>query len=137
MLQPGPIEVHCAIGARPLSGAWVIVTLPMVSKNPYRLLFGPSDVHGVISITSDDLRTKTRAEIDFFPMDYSIFPEAWTGTMEAEVVDLGGVERLRSAMELWGSDSFPPDFGRVLNDYEEKLRRLDNSQLNASVVGAA
>jgi hypothetical protein len=109
----------------------------MLSKNPYRLLFGPSGADGVIRVSSDELRAKTRAEIDFFPMDYSTFPETWTGTIEADVVDLNGVDRLRSAMELWGCDSFPPEFGRILNDYEEKLRRLDSSQLNASVVGAA
>src|SRR5439155_21669855 len=79
MPEPTPIEVHCAIGEEPLSGAWVTLTLPMRSKNPYRLLFGPADAGGVIRISSDELRAKARAAIDFFPIDYSNFPEAWTG----------------------------------------------------------
>jgi hypothetical protein len=135
--QPAPLEIHCAIGQHPLPYAWVVLTLPMLSKNPYRLLFGPSGADGVIRVSSDELRAKTRAEIDFFPMDYSTFPDTWTGTMGAEVVDLDRVRGLRSAMELWGSASYPPDFEAVLNEYEARLQHLDNSQLNASVVAAA
>ena len=56
--------------------------------------------------------------------------------MEAEVVDLNRVRRLRSAIDLWGSASYPPDFEGVLGEYEATLRRLDNSQLDASVVAA-
>jgi hypothetical protein len=137
VVGPGSVEIHCAIGNRSLPDAWVMLTLPMVSKNPYRLLFGPSDADGVIRISSEELQTKTRAEIDFFPMDYSTFPDTWTGTMGAEVVDLDRVRGLRSAMELWGSASYPPDFEAVLNEYEARLQHLDNSQLNASVVAAA
>jgi hypothetical protein len=136
MPEPTPIEVHCAIGEEPLSGAWVTLTLPMRLKNPYRLLFGPADAGGVIRISSDELRAKARAEIDFFPMDYSSFPEAWTGAVEVDVLDVNGVHRVRSAMDLWGDAFYPPDFNRVLTEYEENLHQLDLSLLHASVVAA-
>jgi hypothetical protein len=130
---PAQVSIRCTADGEPLAWAFVTVQLPMWSKNQYALVFGPSDGNGVIRVSGDELAAQARAEQDAFPMDYATFPADWSGAIGVEVLDQAGVQRLREAMRVWGEGFYPPEFGRTLNAYEQRLRALEGRHLQAEI----
>jgi hypothetical protein len=134
---PSRTVIACTVDDDPLSGAYVIVTLPMWEKNQYHLLFGPSNEHGLIHVTGDELQSMAEREANAFPMDYAGFPDGWTGGMGVEVVDASGLERLRSGVRTWGSGSFRPEYPQLLDAYADRLDELGSRRLSAEVARSA
>lgn len=131
---PRVVRIECCAASEPLGSAWVMVTLPMESKNPYRLLFGPSDDWGVVEIDRDELLATARREQELALMDYTAFPGGWTGEIQAKVLGLRDIARLRAAIETWGLDAYPPDFELHLSKYEAQLRDLGDAALSVQIV---
>ncbi len=73
-------------------------------------------------------------EVDAFPMDYATFPGDWTGSLGVEVLDLGGVQRLREAIGVWGEQFYPPNFAHTLDGYEQRLRKVEGRRLEAEIA---
>jgi hypothetical protein len=106
----------------------------MWSKNQYSLVFGPSDSDGSIRASGDELAERARAVVDAFPMDYTTFPDDWTGGLGVEVLDAAGVQRLREAISVWGEQLYPPNFALTLDSYEQRLRTLEGRRLEAEIA---
>ena len=131
---PSRVVIRCTADDEPFVGAYVIVSLPMWSKNQYALLFGPSDERGLISISADDLTRQARHEEAAFPMDYVSFPAKWAGGIGAEILDADGVQRLREAISVWGDGHLPALLAGDLDGYETRIRRFAHQRLVAEVA---
>jgi len=131
---PASVVIACTANGEPFSGAYVFVRLPMWHKNQYVLPFGPSDDEGFIRISGPELKERADEWQALLLMDYETFPERWTGGIGAEVLTAEGIEPLRSAMETWGPDFYPPQLVDDLQTYEARLRDVQGQALRAEVA---
>ena len=83
---PDSLEILCHADDRPRADLSVMVTLTMAQKNPFRLIFGPTDSAGRVLVLKNELEQGMKSVAEVFPADYS-GSAAFTG--EIHVAPLG------------------------------------------------
>jgi hypothetical protein len=112
------IETIIEVGGLPTAGMFVMLKFQTGKKNPFNLLFGPSDEQGKIEVSRDNILSEARKEIDLFPMDHWNMEVDWTGALRVTPTNRESLARALCATRLFRSY----DYGR---GYEESLSAAD------------
>ena len=135
LLRIEKLQVGCLLDGVPLPGAWVIVHLGTVAKNPFASLHGPADVHGVVKVTGRELYEWATVQANFALMDY-VSPD---GGLSGElVVAPVGVEDIELALDahtkMSGFITYPTDFDKDLASLRDRLREAPPGRLTVRVL---
>jgi hypothetical protein len=119
---PDRIAVTAHISGHALNGAFFEIELPMRRKNSFRILLGPTDAGGTVSLTRNELLAKAKQEEELFPMDYVDLQSGWTGEVVVAGVDRAAIRTLRSAFATWSeAGGYPERFLPLLDELDERL----------------
>jgi hypothetical protein len=131
---PDRLRVLAVSDSKPLSGAWVRLTLPTTRKNDFMMSFGPADKEGVLEISATDIERKVRATKNFFLMDYGSLAD-WTGEIRISVMNREAVELLMDAYQIFGRTPklYPVDLPDLMDAYDRRLREVEDQMLTAEV----
>lgn len=142
MGREAPVEPHLpeelttsvALAGDALSGAFIVVTLPMFSKNPYELFFGPADEAGRIVVTRAALEREIAATLQTGLMDYAPLTE-WAGQILVSAFNAEDVDRALDGYATWGDVAglYPADFPKLMQRLRERLHRNPDASLTLSV----
>lgn len=128
---PEHIEVRCKVKGAPFKGAWIILVIKTSYKNPFNLLFGPTNSLGEIAITRAQVLAEAEKNRRMFLMDYGHPEEDWTGHIEIEPMNVEDVQKALQAHELFkGAFKYPEDFQQKLLDYLEGLKQVIGERLD-------
>jgi hypothetical protein len=109
---PDHLDVTVTRAGRPLSGAWVELVLPMERKQDYRLMLGPADGAGVLTVSRAELENQISViQLSAF-MDYSSLG-VWRGELVIAPFAAAAIARARARQASWDGGLFaayPADF---------------------------
>ncbi|HTU85626.1 MAG TPA: hypothetical protein VMF57_08630 [Solirubrobacteraceae bacterium] len=134
---PSRLEILVALGGEPLPGGWVLASLPMFTKNSYRLFFGPTTAAGLVVVTGEDLSGGAQEINKLFPMDYvGLGAASWSGEVLLRPVTLTAIEHLRVGFATWGhTGMYPGDFAEQMDVLQERLTAVaPNSLIELSLL---
>lgn len=117
-----------------LPGAWVMVSLGVVSKNPYHLVFGPTSAAGTLMLDRKMIVEAAAAQQYLAIMDYAPLEGGWDGVIQLDVMDGSDVARAMSGYALWGEvRSFPSNYVEGVRAFGAALTTLGNVRLSIQV----
>jgi hypothetical protein len=131
---PEKLRVRAISDSTPLSGAWILLTLPVILKNDFQMPFGPTDETGVLEISAAEIEREVSATKNFFLMDYTGLVH-WTGEIRISVMNREAVELLMDAYQTFGRTPklFPVDLPDQMDTYQRRLREVEGQILTAEV----
>ena len=115
---PSKLEITIIVGGQPTTGMLVMLKFFTARKNPYQLVFGPSNEQGKIEVSRDQILSEARKTADLFPMDHWNIEVDWSGVLQVTPMNRESLGRALSAMRLFHTY----DYGE---GYEESLRAAD------------
>lgn len=132
---PIQLVLLASLAGAPLPGAWFAVTLPMRTKNPYRLLFGPASLSGAITITRDDILREVKKVRDLFLMDYDDPSIGWTGRMEVRALNRSDIANVLLAYDTYASVGvYPRDLVPQLTELDTALDGHEGDDIAVQVT---
>jgi len=130
---PARIKIAITAGERHIQGMFVMLTFVMARKNPFNLLFGPSDGRGEIEVTRDQILEEANKSMELFLMDYADIESYWTGKLKVTPMNRDAVERALSAYRLFRGYNYPSGYEENLRTADASLVRLREMELTATV----
>jgi hypothetical protein len=133
---PEKITIAIQVGGQPTKGMFVTLKFLTTRKNPYDLLFGPSDEHGSVGITREQVLNEARRTMEFFLMDYGEIETEWTGKVQVTPMNRESIARALSAFRLFKrSYEYPPGYEESLNVADAGLADKGDADLIATIQG--
>jgi len=130
---PARIKIAITAGERHVQGMFVMLTFAMARKNPFNLLFVPSDRGGGIEVTRDQILEEAHKSMDLFLMDYADIESYWTGKIKVTPMNREAVERALSAYRLFRKCKYPPGYEENLRTAHAALVQFREMELKAIV----
>jgi hypothetical protein len=121
------------VDGQPFAGAWIVMTVPMWSKNAHHILFGPTDDDGRFVISVDAIRAGMEFNAAQSPMDYTL-DVAWDSPFGVALLTREGAHQALEAMTLWDLDATFPRRRQQLESFVELSDAGEIATLNVSVV---
>jgi hypothetical protein len=132
---PTELKLVVLISGKPVPKAWIAVTLPMKSKNPYRLLFGPGSDDGVLAVLRADIEREVSMVRDLFLMDYSDPASGWTGELMVHPLNRSDIANVLLAYDAFGSTGFyPVGLPGMLTELDDLLSADEGERLDVEVT---
>jgi hypothetical protein len=132
---PTELNLVVLISGRPVPRAWIAVTLPMKSKNPYRLLFGPATADGVLAVRRADIEREVSKVRDLFLMDYSDPAIGWTGELTVHPLNRSDIANVLLAYDAFGATGFyPVGLPVMLTELDDLLSAHEGESLDVDVT---
>src|SRR5260370_29029528 len=133
MRLPNRMKITIEAGGRPTSQMFVTLKFVTSQKNPFNLVFGPSDVHGIIEVTKEQIITEAAKTRDLFLMDYADIESCWTGTLFVAPLNREAIRRALSAFKMFRRYTYPDNYEENLLPAEPPLARIPQVELRATV----
>lgn len=134
---PEALSVSISVNGTPLPGGWVRVTLPMRTKNPFQLLFGPSSPSGSLVISRTDLLREIQKQRDLFLMDYADPAKEWSGELLLRPLNRADVQKVLKAYALYSSTGiYPPQIEEQLLHLDEVLERAGLGEICVTLTSS-
>lgn len=115
---PRKITVFVHKGDEPVEGVLTALTFRTNFKNDYDLVFGPTNPHGQILVTEQEIVDAAEAELNFALMDYGHLRACFSGVIEVSLMDSKDLDQALNAY-----DTFFQGTTNNATGYEEKLKR--------------
>lgn len=132
---PAELNLVVLISGKPVPKTWIAVTLPMKSKNPYRLLFGPGSDDGVLAVLRADIEREVSKVRDLFLMDYSDPATGWTGDLMVHPLNRSDIANVLLAHDAFGATGFyPAGLPVMLTEFDDLLSAHDGESLDVEVT---
>jgi hypothetical protein len=117
-----------------MRGMFVTLKFLVARKNPYNLVFGPSDEQGRIVVTRDQIIGEAKKSLDLFLMDYGDLETEWTGKLRVTPMNRESIERALSAVRLFRRvHKYPPGFEEALRAAAAVLAQMSEAGVSATV----
>lgn len=127
---PEEVRLRATVGGAPLGGAWFSIVLPMRTKNPYRLIFGPASPSGGLVIRGENLLQEIGKIQDLFLMDYVDVDVGWTGRIEVRAMNRVDIGNLLLAYDTYGRVGiYPPGMVSSVTELEDILENHEGESL--------
>ena len=130
---PDKMEIIIEVGDQPMAGMFAIVKFLAARKNPYELVFGPSNDLGKIEVSRDHILSDARKVVDLFPMDYWNIEVDWTGALRVTPMNRESLARALSATRLFRSYDYGPGYEESLMAADAILARKGKAEMTATV----
>ena len=98
MRVPAKIETTIKTDGQEMKGVSVMLKFLTARKNPYDLVFGPSDEQGRIVVMRDQIIGEARKTLELFLMDYGDLEIEWTGKLRVTPMNRKSIERALLAL---------------------------------------
>jgi hypothetical protein len=131
---PAKIETTIKTNGQEMKGTFVMLKFLTAKKNPYDLVFGPSDEQGRIVVMRDQIIGEARKTLELFLMDYGDLETEWTGKLRVTPMNRESIERALSALRLFGRvHEYPPGYEESLKAADALLAQRGEADLIATV----
>lgn len=128
------LTITCRADGIEQEGLLVSLSLRMRRKNDFRMIFGPSDPSGQITVNSNEIESEVESAYTLFPMDYGDISE-FKGEVVLAVLDCPQLESAIRAFDLFHKvSSYPPDFRDKLVAAWKKLFHLRPKRLEIEAI---
>ena len=127
------MEIIIKVGGQPTAGMFVILRFQTAKKNPFNLLFGPSDERGRIEVSRGDMLSEAGKTIDLFPMDHWNIEVDWTGALHVTPMNRESLARALSATRVFRSYDYGPGYEESLRAADAILARRGKVEMTATV----
>lgn len=118
---PDTLEIFCHADDRPRSDLLVMVTLTMSQKNPFHLIFGPTDSAGKLVVVKAQLELGMTSTAEVFPSDYA-GPAAFAGEIHVGPLGLPQIQAALRAHDMYQAVvAYPTDYRTMLKNAWESL----------------
>jgi hypothetical protein len=108
------LTVGCFLDGVPLPGAWVLVHVGMLRKNPFGSRSGPANEQGILLVTGAELVRAANADRNFALTDYGDPESECSGEVSVEPVGLASADRAMSAYQRFrGVIEYPDGTGMI------------------------
>ena len=125
IIIPHTIECEVTDGSQPIEGLMVWSQFRTSAKNPYTIIFGPTDGLGRTSITCEEIKQWAASEIELAVMDFHPLESSFAGIIEFRVMNEQDLGNALQAYELYKSVSYyPEEYYHDLRNAREVFRSL-------------
>ena len=133
MRLPDRVKITIEVGRRPASQMFVTLKFVTSEKNPFNLVFGPSDRQGIIELTREQIITEATKTRELFLMDYADIESSWTGTLFVTPLNREAIRRALSAFRMFRRYSYPDNYEENLYTADAALTQIPQMELRATV----
>jgi hypothetical protein len=131
---PQKMVITIKIGGQQTAGMLVMLKFLTVRKNPYNLVFGPSDEKGRVVVTREQVIAEARKSMELFLMDYGEIEAEWTGKLQVTPMNRESIGRALSALRLFRRvHEYLPAYEESLGAADALLAQKGEADLTATV----
>ena len=118
---PDRIICQAQVEGKPVEGVLVIARFGVVHKNPYSIVFGPTDQEGIAVITKPEILKQAQEELKIALMDFTPLEGAFNGTITLKMMSKEDIENAIKAYNIYkGFSKFPIGYEHLLKNALEK-----------------
>jgi hypothetical protein len=134
MRIPEALRITIKVSGQPAPHMMAMLKFVTARKNPYCLVFGPSDRSGLISLTREQIISEAQKEERLFIMDYAGLEKYWTGALHVTPMNHQAIARARDAHRQF-SPVFPysENYKEALDAADAALALVPGEELCADV----
>lgn len=115
-------------------GVFVMLKFVVARKNPYNLVFGPSDKQGKVEVSRHQIIAEAKKTMELFPMDHWNIDVDWTGVLCVTPMNREALARALSAFRLFrGNYDYSPGYEELLRAADAILARRSKAEMTATV----
>lgn len=134
MILPKKLDCVVVVNGNPVMGLMLRAELRTTRKNPYTIIFGPTNRDGHASLDRATIIRQADSQLNLALMDFDPLEKAFSGVVRVTVMREGDVQNALQAYQLFkGAVNFTDHYEDKLKAALTTVRHTDANKLNVQV----